>query len=554
MDSSDLLLGTVRGLYEALGRPLPEALRNHPVSVSPQVLEDPSPTGIAQVIGAAFERVIAARSDQERARRGTHLTPAPLARELARQAFAGRDPATVMDPCCGAGIFLAAAGEIRVERGQEPLRGLIARDLEPLALEATRWTLCLGFPEADVTDLDAACGDALTTPLPAVDLVLTNPPFRSLVRRRSAAERDHHKRLRTLWQPALAGRSDLVSAFVQAAVQATEPNGAVAVLVPESLLTTEAATQLRSWICEVAPPARIDLLGAGHFGGAQVRVATMVLTRERGAAVDCQVGGQSTPVPAFRFVDGAWAEALPPREQLPGLKQPATAVTLSDVASVHRRFTDDFYFINRSVSEGEPDAPHPLVTVGTIDPGRWLWGQKSVRVGGRRMLRPAVDADLLHTEDPKRAERLFSGVAEPRLALATRSRVLEATWLPTGAIAQVPVIEVACENLTSLRLVYAQLLSPPATCAYLALFGHYDQTGAGIELRSKALQRLPLIAPHDIPPAVARRLEAAVEELIETFTPALLRRIQSEVCALFDAPDRQLIDWWWARLPKRMLS
>jgi hypothetical protein len=550
--TQDHLLGTVRSLFEGLERPLPNALKE----VRPVALEAgydaTSPTAIAEIIGAAFERVIAARSGEERARRGTHLTPARLARVLAGQALDRCDPQTILDPCCGAGMFLAAAAEIRARKGQPPLRGLFARDVEPLALVATRWSLQLGFPGAAISDLDLACGDALIDPLPAVDLVLTNPPFRSLVRRRNDAERAHHKRLRSLWQPALSGRSDLVAAFVQAAVEVTAPQGTAALLVPESLLTTEAATGLRAWVCENAPPARIDLLGPGHFGDAQVRVATLVLTRAAKPTVECLGSGRRAAVPAARFASGAWAEALPPRELLPDFDSAAATSKLGEEATVHRRFTDDFYFLNRSVENGETNAPHPLITVGAIDPGRWLWGIKSVRVGGQRMLRPAVNAALLRGEDSVRADRLLRSVERPRIALATRSRVLEATWLPSGAIAQVPVIEVACENPAALHLIYAQLLSPPATRAYLAAYSHYDQTGAGIELRSKALQSLPLIPPQAIKARAKATLIESVDALITEYCPDRLRAIQQQVLALYGAPNRALIDWWWARLPKRM--
>jgi SAM-dependent methyltransferase len=132
-------------------------------------------------------------------RRGAVFTPAPEARVLAAWSLAqlaarrGALPAEeafrrlldgrrcgslgrglaevrVLDPACGAGALLVAAARLaRPHRARLQLFGL---DVAPLAVEATARRLAL---------LDAGatlrCADAVTTPWPAADLVLANPPF-----------------------------------------------------------------------------------------------------------------------------------------------------------------------------------------------------------------------------------------------------------------------------------------------------------------------------------------------------------------------------------------
>ena len=119
---------------QALGVPSVDRGLDAASPTLPQV-ED-RPTSIAAVLGRQLEALIEARQN-ERVKRGTHLTPPAVALTLAEAAMQGQIPASILDPCCGAGVFLSAAAEVRMARGQPPLPGLIGRDLEPLALLAT---------------------------------------------------------------------------------------------------------------------------------------------------------------------------------------------------------------------------------------------------------------------------------------------------------------------------------------------------------------------------------------------------------------------------------
>jgi SAM-dependent methyltransferase len=76
----------------------------------------------------------------------------------------------VLDPACGGGALLAAAGQLASGLGARlQLHGL---DLSPLAASAARGRLELLGADAEVLE-----GDALAAPWPACHLLLANPPF-----------------------------------------------------------------------------------------------------------------------------------------------------------------------------------------------------------------------------------------------------------------------------------------------------------------------------------------------------------------------------------------
>jgi hypothetical protein len=184
-------------------------------------------------------------------------------------------------------------------------------------------------------------------------------------------------------------------------------------------------------------------------------VRTCALVLERGAAQQAvtRVAG-----PDFAAVDpvphptGSWAPLLvadPPPHP------PTGGRVLGDLASFSVDFRDQYYGLIGAVGD-DVDGP-PLVTVGLIEPGRCLWGERTVRFAKQRFQAPRVDVARLSPRLQRWAERRLV----PKILIANQTPTIEAVadragaWLPS-----VPVITCTTADIDATLDV---LSSPPAT-------------------------------------------------------------------------------------------
>src|SRR5579884_2653297 len=125
---------------------------------------------------AEFE---AAVPQEQRRRAGAFWTPERVAERLLDAAGWDGRPCRIVDPACGGGALLWAAGRRMLSRGLRPaeVAGLLAgADIDPRAVAAARNTL---ESLLDGHSPELVCADALAEP-PAVrpaELVVANPPW-----------------------------------------------------------------------------------------------------------------------------------------------------------------------------------------------------------------------------------------------------------------------------------------------------------------------------------------------------------------------------------------
>ncbi len=153
---------------------------------------------------------------------GASHPSAPLRRAL--------DGAAVLDPACGGGSLLGAAGLLAMRAGARlALSGI---ELSPLAARATRLRLLLLGAEPSIRR-----GDALSRAWPACDLLLMNPPFL------------RHEALPPAWKDRAVRRSglprqaDLSAHLVLLALRHAPVCGLV---LPRALETSRSAAPLRA--------------------------------------------------------------------------------------------------------------------------------------------------------------------------------------------------------------------------------------------------------------------------------------------------------------------
>jgi hypothetical protein len=314
----------------------------------------------------------------------------------------------VLDPACGDGRFLQAAGErVRALGGRAELHGV---DLDEGAVVTA---------QSFVGDASIEQGDSLTREwgTDRFDLVIGNPPFLSQLAERTTRGGSSRR-----------GGGPYADAAVEFLALAAElvdhDGGRVAFVLPQSLLASRDAAAVRD---------RIDSMAAIEWSWwspervfeAQVHVCALVLAFGRAATTA-----------------SAWSDVITSRLGVPSLPEfPAADGTLGDRATLNANFRDEYYGLVPAV--GDHDDGPPLITSGLIDPGRIRWGTEPITFARRRFERPRVDVDRLDAKMAEWARRRLV----PKVLVANQTRIVEAVCDPTGAwLPGVPVIAVYPEG------------------------------------------------------------------------------------------------------------
>ncbi len=185
--------------------------------------------------------------------RGAFYTPAPIAEYLARWAIAGRPHIRVLDPSCGEGVFLKAAGRVLQELGTDPEAisdQLCGVEISHAAVDETRRLLAA---ESFVPHLIAADFSAVMAPTELLadvgpfDAVVGNPPYvryqlHTGAARRASVEAALRQGVR------LSGLASSWAALLVHAGSFLKPDGRLAMVLPAELLTVTYAEPVRRWL------------------------------------------------------------------------------------------------------------------------------------------------------------------------------------------------------------------------------------------------------------------------------------------------------------------
>jgi methylase of polypeptide subunit release factors len=190
----------------------------------------------------------------ERKARGAFFTPPAIAEYLARWAIAGNVKARVLDPTCGDGVFLLAAGQQLVGLDALPddldrlVTGVDIHDASLVTADANlaEEGLTANLIASDFFRLAPTGGIFPSFPEP-FDAVIGNPPF---------VRYQHHigEARRISAQAALAQGvrlSGLASSWAALLVHAggfVAPNGRLAMVLPAELLSVGYAEPVRRWL------------------------------------------------------------------------------------------------------------------------------------------------------------------------------------------------------------------------------------------------------------------------------------------------------------------
>ncbi|MFH1747654.1 MAG: TaqI-like C-terminal specificity domain-containing protein [Planctomycetota bacterium] len=275
----------------------------------------------AGVLGRVYEQSVsmsgsgrpAVRPSHSSRRRmeGIYYTPSRLVEHILDLTLAPRlqevaGDVRVLDPSCGGGAFLLAAGErlfassaqdqVYDERARITSQCLFGVDQDSRAVETTRLALmlklsegCVGADAARVPDLtgNIRCADALSsldwrTAFPAVfvgdnsgfDVVVGNPPWGQ---KRIRKDRRMMEFLRQRF-PSSTGVFDLFRPFVELAVRLCRPGGRIGQVLPDIVLLKN-YEPTRRYLLDNLTLLALDWWGMA-FPGATIDTTTIVGIRQ----------------------------------------------------------------------------------------------------------------------------------------------------------------------------------------------------------------------------------------------------------------------------------
>lgn len=456
---------------------------------------------------------------------GAYYTPAPVVDAVVSLVWDGRGD--VHDPACGAGAFLL--GAVRAlptdARPAFVTTQLSGTDIDPLAVALAQAQLAIA------ADLNAAecqqlvaritVADALRTPLPNVETILTNPPFLTRLRALTAVDGELATQLKARLGNAVGPYTDVSVVFLLDCLRAATRR--VGIVLPASACATRDAAAARA-ACPA--PTFAWTLPKGCFADVGVPLVALGFVRDaptptrRYAHLPPQrVGVEAEP-------EGAAWNTLLVTEGSPPWSPCVVAGTLGDVASIEADFRDEYYALLGHVKEGGPGTR--VITSGLIDIGCFTWGQRPARIHKESWLRPTVPTHALH---PRQASR-----TRPRVLVATQTKVLEAAAdLDCQYVGLTPVLTITPETW-SLAAVLAVCIAPPVSA-----WAQRESAGSGlaldaVKLSAAQLRRAPL--PATVPDDAIVAAQAVIDgnaDAVDTLA-ALMN-------AAYGAPD-SVLDWW----------
>lgn len=185
--------------------------------------------------------------------RGAFFTPPAIAEYLADWAIGDNPLATVLDPTCGDGVFLIAAGQRLKALGRQ----VSDLDSQVFGVDLHRESLDEAVRVLEGEGLDAhllasdffavPTPDTLDSALPYLDAVIGNPPFIRYQEhvgdsRRMSAEAALKQGVR------LNGLASSWAASLAHAAGFLKPEGKLAMVLPAELLTVGYAEPIRTWL------------------------------------------------------------------------------------------------------------------------------------------------------------------------------------------------------------------------------------------------------------------------------------------------------------------
>ena len=514
----------------------------------------------------AAEAAAVLQGADDRRRRGAFFTPPDVAAALVGHVVGG---GTVVDPACGAGVFLLAAARRLYEDGCADRRTLVRRclfgaDVDSASVVATRRILAAWAGVDPDEVVGVVVGDPLRDgssvwpdrPPDGFDSVVGNPPFLGQLRSSTARTDRDRALLGERFGSLMGAYTDAAWLFLSVGLDLLAPGGRLVLIQPQSVLAARDAGPVRDQLAAEGRLVGLWLDRSRVFAGRTEVCAPIVERRTRAGGPDPEVllladrrvePAGTVPAPV---AGQPWGPLVAGLLGIPAVPR-AGPETVVDRAAVTAGFRQHYYGLVGAVHErtGPDDDRPPLVTTSAVDPLRCRWATAPCRFDGRRWCAPVVDRAAVAARSPEVAAWLDRR-RRPKLLVATQTAILEVVVDPVGDLVPLTpliVVEPEVDDLWHL----AATLSAPVTAARAARRSVGAARTAGrIKLSAGQVAALPLPTDRgawDTGAQLAERLHdlgaGAPAEAWLAFGDAMGRA--------YGVHDEGLVSWWWGRHPAR---
>jgi SAM-dependent methyltransferase len=458
--------------------------------------------------------VLLTESVPARKRRGGWYTPHGLVDRVIANTLAGWEPPVgrpvrVLDPACGDGRFLVAAGDALAAIGAEA--HLVGVDVDEAAAATARESIGT-YTAASRVEVVSADALARSWGDDTFDVVIGNPPFLSQMS--AATSRGASSR------HGGGPYADAAVEFLALAARLVAPGGRLGLVLPQSVLASRDAAAVRA---EVERRCRRVW---SWWSPNRVFDADVVV---------CAIGFEGFPTDPAE-IGRPWTDVVTGPLGVPALGSLHSDGTLGDRAVLNANFRDEYYGMVPAVSDGCEGSP--LVTSGLIDPARCLWGERPVRFARQRFVTPRVDVERLTPRMQAWAARKLV----PKVLVANQTRVVEAVADPDGAwLPGVPVTSVNPFDGSGDDALWE--IAAVLTSATASAWATHELAGTGLSPATLRVGPRILAAL----PWPAGDLASAVGALRDGDVVTC----GAAVDAAFGVTDDALRRWWVDRLPVR---
>lgn len=519
---------------------------------------------------------IALHKPQRAVRRalGAYYTPPDIAAWLAQETLGpicradSPSPCLVLDPACGDGALLAAAGDYLSHAEALQRASLCGIDIEPTAIAAADRTLARLNLRVSLVNGDALADNLLATAFPhaqaqgGFNAVLGNPPFvsiRELARSQPAGtiaryRRDYYS---------ARGNFDLYVLFVELALRVLRPGGRCGLILPNKWAGLDYAHNCRELLLrESRLETVLDLSSTNVFPGAEVyphavvfekrsqpalpaassgepplRVLESITSSAQGRPAQVRLVARNRLAPSGFCLGRDWSlEDRVPCRPLGELARLASGASGYTAAKLLTALCESSDVTATPQAAGRRD----FIVSGNVE--RFAVQLGSVRFLRKRFVRPVLELASAVVSEEKR--QLY---AAPKIILSGMGKRLKAAWDANGLALGVQTFAVAQAKVDPFYLL-ALLNSRLFTFLFQNRFAAKRLGGGYFAVNKGQLSQLPIPLPTGFAAAIAVLLATLAEQrssLDSSATAdALERRIDELVYRLFalDAEEQQTVD------------